>query len=70
MDKSTTLRLSQEQAETLEAVAQTDGVPVAQAVRSAIAAHIEQRRQDKDFQQRLRASLQRNQRILERLANR
>jgi len=70
LDKSTTLRLSQEQAETLEAVAQTDGVPVAQAVRSAIAAHIEQRRQDKDFQQRLRASLQRNQRILERLANR
>lgn len=44
------LRLSQEQAEALEAVAQTDGVPMAQTVRSAIAAHIEQRRQDKDFQ--------------------
>jgi len=55
--KSMTLRLSQEQAEALEAVAQADGMPVAQAVRSAIAAHIEQRRNDGDFQQRLRASL-------------
>jgi len=68
--KSMTLRLSQEQAEALEAVAQADGVPVAEAVRSAIAAHIEQRRKDEGFQRRLRASLQRNQRILERLANR
>jgi len=68
--KSMTLRLSQEQAEALEAVARADGVPVAEAVRSAIAAHIEQRRKDEDFQLRLRASLQRNQRILERLANR
>jgi len=43
--------------------------PVAEAVHSAIAAHIEQRHKDKDFQPRLRASLQRNQRILEQLAD-
>ncbi len=43
--------------------------PVAEAVRSAIAAHIEQRHKDKGFQPRLRASLQRNQRILEQLAD-
>lgn len=64
------LRLSQEQAENLEAVAQADGVPVAEAVRMAIAAHIEQRRKDEAFQERLRASLERNQRILEKLAER
>ncbi|MDQ2743643.1 MAG: ribbon-helix-helix protein, CopG family [Chloroflexota bacterium] len=68
--KAMTLRLSQEQAETLEAVAQADGVPVAEAVRVAIDEHIERRREDKTFQDRLRASLQRNQRILEKLADR
>jgi len=62
VDKTLTLRLLQKQAEALKAVAQ--------AVRTAIAAHIEQRRQDKDFQRHLRVSLERNQRILERLANR
>lgn len=71
MDRKTmTLRLSQEQAETLEAVAQADGVPVAEAVRIAIDEHIEQRRKDRAFQDRLRASLERNRRILEKLADR
>ena len=68
--KAMTLRLSQEQAEALEAVAQADGVPVAEAVRMAINEHIERRRKDKAFQDRLRASLERNQRILEKLADR
>jgi len=68
--KAKTLRLSQEQAEWLEAVAQADGVPVAEAVRTAIAAHIEQRRKDQVFQKRLRESLDRNQRIVEKLADR
>ena len=68
--KAMTLRLSQEQAEALEAVAQADGVPVAEAVRMAISEHIERRRKDKAFQDRLRASLERNQRILEKLADR
>jgi predicted DNA-binding protein len=68
--KAMTLRLSQEQAEALEAVAQTDGVPVAEAVRVAINDHIERRRKDKAFQERLRASLARNQAILEKLADR
>lgn len=66
--KAMTLRLPQEQAQELEAVAQVDGVPVAEAVRTAITEHIEARRRDKAFQQRLRASLDRNQHILEKLA--
>src|SRR5579872_1081713 len=57
--KAMTLRRSQEQAEAIEAIAQADGVPVAEAVRTAIAAHIEQRRKDKAFQQRLQSSKER-----------
>lgn len=63
-----TVRLSAEQAEALGAVAAVDGTPVAEAVRTAIAGHIDQRRKDQAFQRRLRESLARNQHILERLA--
>ncbi len=66
--RSMTLRLTADQAEALDAVAQADGAPVAEAVRTAIADHIERRRKDKKFQARLQESLARNQRILERLA--
>jgi hypothetical protein len=69
-DKAMTVRLPADQAEDLEAVAETDGVPVAEAVRQAITAHIATRRKDKAFQTRLRASLERNRRILEKLASR
>jgi hypothetical protein len=68
--KTMTLRLAQQQAEALEAIAHADGVPVAEAVRTAISAHIEQRRADKAFQKRLRVSLERNRRILEELSTR
>lgn len=66
--KAMTVRVDPEQAAALEAVAGVDGVPVAEAIRRAIAEHIESRRRDKDFQARLRASLERNRRILEKLA--
>lgn len=66
--KAMTVRLSAEQAAELEAVAQVEGVPVAEEIRTAIAAHIDARRQDKVFQKRLRASIERNKQILEKLA--
>jgi predicted DNA-binding protein len=69
-DEALTLRLSHEQSEGLEAAARADGVPVSEAVRSAIDEHIERRRKDEAFQERLRASVERNQRILEKLADR
>jgi predicted DNA-binding protein len=69
-DKAMTVRLTSEQAEQLDAVAATDGVPVSEAVRQAIAAHISSRRKDRAFQARLRASLQRNRKVLEKLATR
>lgn len=66
--RARTLRLSVEQAEALEAIAGVDEVSVNEEIRRAIGAHIEARRRDADFQQRLQASIERNREILERLA--
>ncbi len=66
--KGFTVRLSAEQAEELEAVAATDGVSVAEEIRQAVAARIEERRKDKAFQKRLREIIDQNRRVLERLA--
>ena len=66
--KAMTLRLPAEQADALELVAQVDGVSVSQAVRDAIDSHIDSRRADDGFQQRLAESMARYQRILDRLA--
>lgn len=66
--KAMTLRLPAEQADALELVAQVDGVSVSQAVRDAIESHIDSRRADDGFQQRLAASIARYRRILDRLA--
>lgn len=63
-----TLRLSAEQAGELEAVARAEGMSVADAVRTAIAEHIERKRKDKAFRQRLQAVMERDREILERLA--
>lgn len=48
--------------------AEVDGVSVSEAVRDAVESHIESRRADDGFQERLAASMARYQRILERLA--
>ena len=66
--KSFTLRLPAVLADELATVAEVDSVPVQQAVRDAIAEHIEARRRDTAFQERLRASAERHREILERLA--
>ena len=66
--KSFTLRLPALLADELATVAEVDSVPVQQAVRDAITEHIETRRRDTAFQERLRASAERHREILERLA--
>lgn len=67
-NKILTVRLPADQAQELEAVAEVNGVAVAEEVRAAIAAHIEARRKDEEFRGRLRASIERNKMILEKLA--
>lgn len=66
--KAMTIRLPEEQAEALEAMARVDGVAVSEEIRRAIDARLEARTKDRAFQQRLRASLERNQALLEKLA--
>ena len=64
----TTIRQPIDQADELEFVARVDGVPVSEAIRDAIAAHIESRRGDPAFQQRLRERMAADRHILKRLA--
>lgn len=68
MRKAMTLRLDDEQAEDLAAIAQADGVTISEAVRSAIERHIDERRKDKAFKKRLKSIIAENQEILKRLA--
>jgi hypothetical protein len=67
--KAMTLRLPPEQASALEAVAQVNGVTVAEEVRKAIQARIDALRADPDFQARLRDHLEHNREVLEGLAS-
>jgi predicted transcriptional regulator len=67
MPKTMTLRLSDELAADLEAMARVDDVSVSEAIRVAIDERIRARRDDKQFQTRLRRLMAENQRALERL---
>ena len=66
--KAMTLRLPADKAAELEAVARADNKAVSETVREAIDRMIDERRQDKEFQARLRAMIREDQKILERLA--
>jgi Arc/MetJ-type ribon-helix-helix transcriptional regulator len=68
MPKTMTLRLSDEQAADLEAMARTDDMSVSEAIRVAITERIRARRKDAEFQARLRRLLEENRQALERLA--
>jgi predicted DNA-binding protein len=65
--KNMLLRLDPELAERLHAVAEVEGRSVADVVREAIAALVEQRRKDKRFARLLEESLARHQRTLDML---
>ncbi|HEY2217319.1 MAG TPA: hypothetical protein VGH21_07470 [Solirubrobacteraceae bacterium] len=68
MPRTMTLRLSDEQAATLDLVARADDQTVTEAVRSAIDAHIEARRRDDDFKERLRLRHEQERALYERLS--
>lgn len=61
-----TIRLSADQAELLETVANVDNQPVSEVIRAAINAHIEQRQRDVTFQDGLRDRIERAQRMLDK----
>jgi hypothetical protein len=62
------LRLPEELAEEIAAVARTDDMAVTAAIREAITNHIASRRGADDFKKRLRKQLEDDRKVLERLA--
>ena len=66
--KNMTLRLPTERVDELEAVARADAISASGAVREAIAEGIARKRRDTAFRERLRAVVERDREILERLA--
>jgi hypothetical protein len=68
MSKTMTLRLTDEQAATLELVARADDQTLTEAVRVAIDAHIAERRRDNDFRERLRRRHEEERALYERLS--
>jgi predicted transcriptional regulator len=62
------LRLDDDQARALNALAMADETSVSEVIREAIADRIEKRRADKDFQTRLKRAVERNQEALDLLA--
>jgi predicted transcriptional regulator len=68
MSKAMTLRLSEELARELEAVARVRGTSMAHAVRIAVAHYLADLAADPDFQARLAAALEEEREVLQRLA--
>jgi hypothetical protein len=68
MPRTMTLRLNDEQAAALDLVARADEQTVTEAVRTAIDAHIEARRRDEDFIERLRRRHEQERALYERLS--
>ena len=68
MNKAMTLRLPEEKAAQLEAVARADGQSVNQTLIDAVDRMIAERRKDKDFIERVRANIERDREVMEYLA--
>lgn len=68
MTKVTSLRIPEDLAEELNAVARADDVPVSEAVRAAIYRYIADRKADPQFRVRLRELLEKDREVLERLS--
>ena len=65
--KNLLLRLDPELAEQLQAVATVEARPVSEVVREAIRLLVEDRRNDRDFQKRLRQTARQHESLLARL---
>jgi hypothetical protein len=66
-DKTMTVRLSEAQADALEAVAQVKGLAAVEVIRQALTEYIDRCRRDPAFQRRLRASVERQRKVMEDL---
>lgn len=62
--KAMTIRLSVDQAEALETVANVEDMPISEVIRAAISEHIDHLKSDPAFQDSLRARLERAKSLL------
>lgn len=63
--KAMTIRLTPDQADELEAVADVDESAISDVIRAAISEHIAKRRRDPKFQERLRSRIDRVSKLLD-----
>ena len=66
--KSITLRLPEQMAAELAAIARTKDIPISEVIREAIEDHITSLSRDDEFRQRLKKRLEEDQKVLRRLA--
>ena len=62
--KAMTIRLSEDQAEALETVANVENLPISEVIRAAISQHVENRAKDPSFQLSLRERIKKAERLL------
>lgn len=67
--KNMTLRMSEELADQARALAEVEGETVSDVIREALTEHIERRRRDPEFQERLKRNIERHEKLLNRLAD-
>ena len=67
--KSMTLRIDENLAERVRAVAEVEETTVSDVIRDALAEHVERRRRDPEFQAMLKRNLRRHEELLSMLAN-
>lgn len=66
--RSMMLRLDEDLAEKLQALADVEGRTLSDVIRQAIAEHIDRRRRDPEFRNVIRSALERQRRLLDLLA--
>lgn len=62
--KAMTIRLSEDQADALETVANVENQPISEVIRAAIAEHVARRSMDPSFQSSLKDRIKRAERLL------
>lgn len=67
--KSMTLRMDEDLAGKVRTIADVEGTTVSEIIREALAEHVERRRSDPQFQERLQQNLQRHRELLNMLAD-
>jgi len=69
MDEVTSLRLPESMAKQLRAIAQTEGVSVAEVLRQGIEGHVTAKVRERDFKERLAKRLEEDREVLDALAD-